>query len=478
MTMLHDQLKARWPSADLTVVNMGRGAATTMDAYCFLTTIARFAPDFVIFYQGGNDFFSTDRERCLPAQLPRVHRAFRWLVERSRLVWTLRATGPSIVAGLASPRAAQSSAAVEPDLCDDHAAFQGWADILVSTARDMGAKVIVTTPVQNPLRWAESSGRWGVEQPLDVAGKSDTYQRVLTCVLADDCDVAETWAQERAKGQFTSPWMDARRDAWRSAAAEGRASFIDFGADLAENAASGLRPPLFADEVHLTFEGYWRLAWLWSRELGPMLGDHAPPPATPPPQDVQRYLAAVSHRARKVGACILLGSADVYLRADMPLIAATILKPAVAFEAQRPGEPARSRAGLVAQLVLGKLRRDLSLDPGLPPALAPKLATLDLAKVSVELRAHPDCSTVGGPDLGAAPEEVLGDELTAYVIPGGQEALIGDMLGRGLTSADGCGLAGATIPGSHIQATFRCPDGRTAVVELHHPSTLLPALAT
>jgi lysophospholipase L1-like esterase len=478
VTMLRDQLHASFPDRDLTVVNMGRGAATTMDAYYFLVTIERFAPDLIVFYQGGNDFFSTDRERCLPSEHPRLHAAFRWLVEHSRLVWTMRAQGPSFFARWTSPPSAGASAEKEVDLCDDGAGFSAWAELLVATAKRMTPNVIVATPVQNPLRWAEPSGRWGVEQRLDVQAKSEPYKRLLGCVLDERCDLVATWAHELVAGRYHSPWVDARREAWRRAATERSASFIDVGADFAQHAEGGLRPPLFSDEVHLTFEGYWRLAWLWSRAVEPMLGAPVSHPDAPPPLDRPRYLAAVMRHGRKVGACFLLGSADVYLRADMPLIAASILRLAVAFEAQLPGEPARSRAGLVAQLLLGTLRRDLGLDPSLPPALAPRLASLDRARVSAELREHPDCSTVGGPDLPAAPDDNVVDDGNAYVIPGGQEGLITDMLGRSLVSPDGCVLDQASVPGTFVRAHYRCPDGKRPSLELHHPSVLLPAIAT
>jgi hypothetical protein len=66
--MLHDHLGASLPGRDVTVVNMGRGAGTTMDSYYFLATIARLSPDFIVFYQGGNDFFTPARNRSRVAR--------------------------------------------------------------------------------------------------------------------------------------------------------------------------------------------------------------------------------------------------------------------------------------------------------------------------------------------------------------------------------------------------------------------------
>ncbi|MFO0758271.1 MAG: hypothetical protein U0359_17385 [Byssovorax sp.] len=269
--------------------------------------------------------------------------------------------------------------------------------------------------------------------------------------------------------------MAERRAAWERASA-GRASFVDFGEDLAAHAHRGLSPPMFSDEVHLTFDGYWRLAWLWSKEVRAVLHGRAQESDAPPPLDTARYLGAVTRGARKTGACILLADADVYLRADMPLLAASILRLAADMEAQLPTEPARSRAGRMAQLILGKMRSDLGQDPALPALLAPHLDALDLGKLSAELRDHPGLLHRGRLRLpgGARGRGRARRRGTSYMIPGGQDALIGQMLGG---SPAGCSLERASIPGDHIEARFRCPDGRAAAIELRHPSTALPALA-
>jgi lysophospholipase L1-like esterase len=479
-TMLRDQLHAALPERDLTVINMGRGAATALDSYYFLASIERFSPDYVIFYQGGNDFFQVDRERCWPATHPWLHRALRALIERSRLLWTVRALGPGALAQLGSGGDAPSSPTGSEALCDEDQGFAAWAEVLVSTARAMKAEVIVASPVQNPLRWPEQSGRWGVERALDVTGKSASYRRLLACVLDAACDRAAVFAAEQSAAHYRSPWMESRGAALRAAAEGHGASFVDFALDLRQNAAGGLAPSLFADEVHLSLEGYWRLAFRLREALAPRLEGRPAQPFSvpPPPLDRARYLGPASKRLGQGPACILLHAADPYLRSDMPLLAAAALTGAVAFETKAPGSLASSRAGISAQLALGALRRALGEEPALPALLAPALDDLRFEQLSAALREHPDCSTVGGAKVAAlATDLALIDDDAPFMIPGGQEALIMEMLGSGLQAADGCALQKAEVPGTHVRAAYRCAEDRGAVIELHHPSASLPAIA-
>ena len=93
-TMLRDQLVALYPGRDLTIINMGRGAGYSMDAYYFLVSLKTFALDYVIVYEGANDEYKLDREMCLPSTHPHLHAAWRWIVTHSRLAFTLRAVAP------------------------------------------------------------------------------------------------------------------------------------------------------------------------------------------------------------------------------------------------------------------------------------------------------------------------------------------------------------------------------------------------
>jgi hypothetical protein len=471
-TMLHDQLRERLPAQDLTVVNMGRSASMTRDAYYFLVTIERYRPDFVVFYQGMNDEFHTDPEICLPATRPRLHGAWRWLVERSRFLWTVRALGPPAYARWRHVRY-EPGAAPPPDVCDPRQGFQAWADVLVSTARRMGAQVLVTTTVQNPLRVYEASTPWGANRPLDLAGRDEAYRRLLSCVLAARCDLAAAYASEQARVPRVDDQVRARGAAWVASAAAHGAHTVDFRGYLEERTAGGFAPPIFAEDVHLLLEGYWRLAWLWSDAIGALLEGRSPggaPPGEPPALDRARYLSASAADMGQSPACILLHCADVYLRRGMALMGASLLGSAVAYEPR-----GSSRAGLQAELFAASLRRDLGEDPALAPPLAARLGSVDLARMAEELREHADCSTVGGP--GLAPRGAPPSPAGPPIITPGQEQIVGAMLGMDGRKPGGCALEGIQIQQDHVRASYRCPGGK-AVIELHHPSEQVPVLAT
>lgn len=403
-SMLRDHLHARSPQRDFTVINMGRGASTMMDAYYFLVSIEPYAPDYVVFYQGSNDLFHTDAERCAPALHPRAYGAWRWLVQRSRFLWAARALGPRLYTRLApgisakpapSPGHAFGKDQQPGDLCDVTAGFPAWTDLLVSTAQAMGARVVVTTPVENPLRWADENAR-------SLSTPGEPYQRLLSCALADDCDIVATWKAVRDTPTFTWDRLAPRRRAWRETARARGAGFVDFAGSIERDAEGGLRPAIFAEEVHLSLEGNWRLASAWAGELGALIEDGPSPGLAPPPAaavDERYYLSeAARYSHQDGGACILLRCAERYVRLNMRVLAAELLRSAASLDG-----PAPSRAGATAELVLGRLRRDAGLDPRLPPSLAARLEGLDLRKLTEELQKHSDCSTLADPPPAPAP---------------------------------------------------------------------------
>lgn len=404
--MLRDHLRALSPQADFTVVNMGRSASTMMDAYYYLVSIEAYAPDVVVFYQGSNDLFHTDRERCAPALHPRAYSAYRWLVERSRLLWAARALGPRVYTRIFPPTSRPPPHAFgedrQPgDLCDPAQAFPAWTEILLSTAKGLGARIIVTTPVENPLRWADENTR---SQPAP----SEPYRRLLSCALGDDCDLVATWKAVRGAPSFAWDRLGPRRRAWIAAAEAHGARVVDFAGYLEREAEGGLRPPLFAEEVHLSLEGYWRLSWLWATEIRALVEDRpsaglaAPPP---PLLDERFYLSeAARYGSRGSAACTLLRSGALHLRLNMRVLAASLLESAVNIDAPPAGEAASSRVGAAAQLLLAWLRRDAGVDPRLPSSLAAALDGLDVARLTEELQRHADCSSLPGapPGPGAA----------------------------------------------------------------------------
>jgi lysophospholipase L1-like esterase len=491
--LLYDQLHEALPDKDLTVVNMGRGAGYMIDSYYYLASIARFSPDYVVIYQGGNDTYRVDREMCMPANHPVLYRGIRWLMEHSRFAWTARALGPRALLRLRGPRPDVQTDAPPGavDLCDDTAAFRGWSAILAETAREMGAKVIMTTPVQNPLRWAEGGVAFShVDMPIEPKAREAEYQRLLACVLTEGCDLVATWNEvrptaHRGDGYKRDFWGEPRTRAMIEAAREHGAESIDFNAYLEQHAKGGLSPLLFADEVHLTLEGYSQLAWLWASRIGPELGS-APFPALPPPVDQDRYLKEIFAHGGYGGlggdgrygrACLLMTWANLYLRANMALLAGSLLEQAVALDAPRPGALPTTRAGLHAKLMIGWLRQLDGLDPELPPALAARLPQVSVAEMTKQLREHGDCSTLGGgepfPGETTAPGEV---DVKIHAIPPGNEAIFLRLLGG--AEIAGCALEGATIESTFARATYRCAGGAKATVELMHPDEVREKLAS
>jgi hypothetical protein len=424
-TMLHDQLVATWPGRDVTIVNMGRSAGTTMDSYYFLASIARFSPDFIVFYQGGNDFFNIDRERCMPARHPWLHAMYRGLVERSRFLWTARAIGPSLLAERLPPRGEKAGRGDVAGFCDPREGFQAWTDVLVTTAKRTGAQVFVTTSVQNPLSAHEDPVPWGVERATGLAGRSESYRRILACLLEDGCDVVEALRREQADEQTHGAWVRSRGEAWQRSAAEAGVPAVDFAAYLDQHAAGGLRPALFVEDMHLSLEGYWWLSWLWARQLDAMIGGgsfDATTAGLPPAFPAARYLDAVAGGSPAVMACTLLHAADAYVRRNRLLVAATLLRSAVALDVDAPGGVAASQAGRAAQLFLGAMRRDLGMDPALPPAQRDDLGSRSLDDLGRLLRDQPSCTSAGPP---AEPTRPAGPAELALLAPLATGATLG-----------------------------------------------------
>jgi hypothetical protein len=421
-----------------------------------------------------------------------LYRGVRWLVEHSRFAWTARALGPGALARLRPPPAdARTDTPMgSEELCDDTSAFRGWSEILAETGKDMGAKVIMTTPVQSPLRWAENGvATPGVDLPVKPGEREEQYQKLLACILTDGCDLAARWNEVRwsargGAGYQRDFWGEPRPRAMLEAAANHGARGIDLFDHMEKTAHGGLSPLLFADEVHMTMEGYSRLAWLWTSLIGPELGS-APLAALPPPVDREPYLADIFRHGGNGGfggagqsgrACLLFSWANLYLRVNMSLIAGSLLEQAVALDAPAPGVLPTTRSGLQAVLLIGWLRKLDGLDSGLSPELEARLGDVNIAEMTKQLRDHPDCSTLGGPT--PLPGETSGGydpPGSLHAITPGREALFLDLLGGGAIA--GCSLQGAEIRSTLVHATYGCAGGKKAVVELHHPSEAVTPVA-
>ena len=408
VTMLHDQLRARFPSRDITVVNMGRGAANTADVYYLLLSVERFAPDYVIFYMGANDHYDSP-EMCGPVNHPVFHRAWRWAAAHSRLAWALRVLAPPRISG----RLSWVQNGSHRDLCDQAAGFQAWTDILVDAALRSGAQVLVTTPVEDALAWVPCD-----ETGCTLEGQAQArgaYRLILACLLDETCDLNAFWRahateQRDEQGWFYrvcdetgtcqllgSSWLHGRAEAWRLSATRRRAHLVDFLGQL-ERQHSLLLPPLFIDQLHLSLEGYWLLASRWVNALGPLLesGPTVAQPADPdpPPFDRRGYLPAILRDSSvEDGACLLIRAARGCFLARMPLIGTYMLRAATEIDEPVAGT-APSRARATAQVLLGWLRRQIGAEPRLPPDLAPAIDRVDWTDLDRQLSRR-DCSGVG-----------------------------------------------------------------------------------
>lgn len=358
--MLRDELGALLPGRPVTVVNMGRSCASMMDSYYYLLSAAPYRPDVVIFYQGSNDRFDADRERCMPASRPALHSLWRFAAARSRLLWAARALAPHWI------RRRENRALVVPappgaPRCDQDEAFAAWTRILIRTARDLGAEVIVTAPVRNPLLPMEL-GAWSAKPSSlreTIKVLSPAYRERLRCELTPGCRGAPLDPAAPAEAE-----IEGRARAWKASAAAEGARFADFRARLGAAARPGEGTGrFFVGETHLTLEGYGILSSLWAREIAALVPGGTPR-TEPAPASARRYDGDLRESGAPVGPTFY-SEGMAYLGARMLLLAVPSFRQAAA----RGVEDAR--------LVLGGLRRELGLPPGNDAPRA-RLARFDL----------------------------------------------------------------------------------------------------
>lgn len=375
-TQLHDALAALLPDVKVTVLNMGRSSSFALDAYYYLVGVAPHHPDVVFFYLGMNERYDLDREACLPVTHPRAYGAWRWLVERSRLAWAARVFLPQL---RKAPSVAELRAEVEgAERCTAAQGFQAWTDILVATGRQMGARVVIATPVFSVLSrfdfafQAESRGQGAAQALRQLRG---THRRLLACLLDDACAFSELALHEeddRTPGErtlaslssFFVPGRDAdlaesRGSAWKRSAASLGASLIDFAAILRGlTPGNRLGPPHVVDEVHLTVEGYGLLARLVAEDIAAWRAPRSELRRTPPAfPDVARYEAEVDLNTT--------GLALTYARGRRFLVAAVLSQ-----EPARRGDPR-------ALMLRAWMRRGLGLPAGLPAELEEAFSRFD-----------------------------------------------------------------------------------------------------
>lgn len=383
-TMLRDQLRELLPGRSVTVVNMGRSCSSMMDSYYYLLSVASYKPDVVIFYQGSNDRFDVDNERCLPVNRPALHAGWRFLAGHSRAFWAARAMSPQAL------RRRENKALTGPvppgkPRCDPDAAFSRWTRILVGTAQDLGAQVIVTSPVRNPVLPLELKAWSPQPSPMAALIKNagEPYRKTLRCELAPACDPSQAI---QAAIPDAAREIEDRAAAWETTAASQGARFVDFRARLSRAAPRGESVgQFFVGETHLTLEGYWLLSSLWAGAVADMLSAGAPPPANPPRPMTRRYEDDLKAHGSRIED-IFHREGLAYLRARMPLLAVPSLKRAASLQVTD------------AQLILARLRLDVGLPPAVPGSLKALWAKFNL---DAHLAAPPRSEAPPAPPVAA-----------------------------------------------------------------------------
>ncbi len=278
-SLLRDRLHRALPGRSVTVVNMGRSSSYLMDTWYYLLGIRHLNPDYIVFYQGSNDDVKGDPEMCAPVVRPLADSVWRFLVQHSHLLWTVRVHGPDWLAKRsrgARPKPPRIDAPGRR--CPEEAAFAAWTRLVMKVAESTGAKVVVVTPVENILaarefafnRRTRSMDFCAALKTLDSTGR-----RILPCALQTDCDLLAAVRQ----GVFVSRFLDLlgasrklerwntilrKAEAWRRTAQASAALLVDFQSQVLSEGDGLMCWPHLIDEVHLTLSA----ARLWSRLVG------------------------------------------------------------------------------------------------------------------------------------------------------------------------------------------------------------------
>lgn len=331
--MLYDMLRQELPEREVTVINMGRTSSMMIDAYYYLLAVARYRPDVIIFYQGTNDRFDASAEICAPVNSPTLHGVWRWFVRHSRLLWLVRVHGPTWMASLGLVEGMKSGGPEGERRCSPFQAFPAWTRLLTATAAATGAKVVVTTPTKGDLIALESAMRKenSSKSIKELVGRlSGEYRALLSCALEDGCDFRALYRgmlgpyEELTKPPsldfasltpieiaFWSQHLTAMMGrAWRASAEAVGGTVIDFHAYIRDHERHQLLlPPLIADTVHLSLDGYWLLAHFWAKTVAALVRGEAPPDlasSEPPVSEASRYVALLDEgasRSQGVGFC-------------------------------------------------------------------------------------------------------------------------------------------------------------------------------
>lgn len=354
-TMLRDHLRELLPGRSITVVNMGRACSSMMDSYYYLLSIASYKPDIVIFYQGSNDRFDVDNERCLVVNWAPLHAGWRFLAGHSRAFWAARAMSPQALR-LWENKALTGPVPPGKPRCDPNAAFSRWTQILVGTAKELGAQVIVTSPVRNPVLPLELKAWSPKPSPVaEVIKSADApYRKILRCELSPACDPTK---EIQAAIADRAMEIEERAAAWEATAASQGARFVDFSARLNKAAPRGESVGrYFVGETHLTLEGYWLLSSLWAEAVADRMSGGGRPQTNPRRPNVQRYVDDLKAHGSRVE--------DIFYREGFSYLRARMLLLAVPCLTQAAGRQVPD-----AQLILARLRQDVGLPLAIPSGI-------------------------------------------------------------------------------------------------------------
>jgi hypothetical protein len=408
--MLHDELRRALPDVRLKVVNLGRSSSIAANTFYYLLYMRRYKPDFVVFFMGMNDADGMPGEQCAPATSPRLHRVWRTMVRSSWALWLVRAYGPQLLWAWSG-----RTDWYPPKDCPRQT-FPDWTRILAREARDMGAKAVIATPVASAALELEISTRQTVSSELPSL--SPGYLRTLRCALEDSCDLSAHLLDALGRRRWSAGICESlesvdppapelaflakrcrseprtllerhrhtvryRAEAWRAAAEESGADYIDFGSVL--EAASPhriLAERFFADRQHLLPLGYLYLARLVAARIEANLsGKPVREIAAPLEEAVDPYLDAVW--ASPVEVAVEQIARGWYVTGV----------PGLRFAVERfpPERCANDRRVFCAEIewaevTLGWLRKLAGLDPGVAPALLPRVESFEVMNVLEELR--------------------------------------------------------------------------------------------
>ena len=384
--MLYDQLQEALPDRKVTVVSMGRPGSVSANIYYYLLFARRFEPDFNVFYMGSNDGPKMPGEQCMLATRPSLHALWRALVSRSWLLWSVRSLLPTFLWRLSSQKV------VDEDWDCATPSFHDWTKLLVRVSLDMGAKVVVATPVRNAA-W-EFELKPNVADPagtISLDDKPPGYRELLRCELDPACDYELALKKAQQERGFVGPSPDVtleelRRQlhhtgrassfhifevdykalAWQRATGQPDVELIPFHRHLEQVSPHGVLSAYFADQMRLLPRGYYFLANHIAERILATLQGRAPAPVPPPEEaDVARYIAETrASGTRNAEEQILFGE---YLTSVPGL--------RFAVESFPPGTcEERKLCGKIewSALTLGWLR----LQVGLPHGLSPELAEL------------------------------------------------------------------------------------------------------